>query len=137
MMETVERAALLVVDKLAAGCAGHGEGVRAKVSIEDAGELCRRDRRFDLGLQGFHLLIGLLELERGLLQLLIGALQLLCGGLDPRVLRLELLDLYLERTNYGAVAFAILAQLAHLGSDFLESGCVGGVAVGRARHARQ
>ena len=83
MMKIVERAALLVEDELAAGCARYGEGVRAEVAIDHAAELPRRHRRVNLGLQSLHLLIGLLKLERRFLQLLIGALQLLRGGLDP------------------------------------------------------
>src|SRR5579872_1121108 len=104
MMEIVERAALLVEDKLTARRAGYRKCVRAQVTIDNGSELRRRDRRVDLGLQSLHLQVGLLKCERGRLQLLIGALQLLRGGLDPRVFGLELLDLDLERENDLAVA---------------------------------
>ena len=128
---------MLVINELAAGRASYRERVRAEVSLDRIAKLRRRDRRIDLRLQRLDLLIGLLKLERGLLQLLIGALQLLRGGLDLRVFGLELLNLDLERANDLAVTLAVLAQLAHLGPDFLERGSVGGVAVGGARHARQ
>ena len=82
MMEIVERAALLVEDKLAARRAGYGKCVRAEVAIDHAAKLRLRHRGFDLGLQRLHLQVGLLKLERGLLQSLIGVLQLLGGSFD-------------------------------------------------------
>src|SRR5271165_546016 len=135
MMKIVERAALLIEDKLATGCAGYGEGVRAEVTIDHAAELLRRHRRVDLRLQGLHLKIGLLKFERRLLQLLISALELLSCALDPRIFCFELLNLYFKRPNYFVVAFALLAQLAHLTSDFLHRGGVSGVAVGSPSQA--
>ena len=133
MMKVVERPALLVIDEVAAGGSGHRERVRSEVSLDGVAELWRRDRRIDLRLQRLHLQVGLLKLERGLLQLLIGALKLLGGGLDLRILGFKLLDLYFERANYFAVALALLAHLAHLGSDFLERGRGVCVAVGCPR----
>ena len=82
-MKVVKGAALLVIDKVAAGRARYGERMRSEVSIDHICRTPRRHRRVDLGLQSLHLLIGLLKFQRGLLQLLIGTLQLLRGGLDP------------------------------------------------------